>query len=67
MPQVFPSLGAGTKSAALVLRPSPPHYLYWGAGTIALAETYDLESFTTINPQFIQVRDGCKNYRCLQA
>lgn len=56
--QVFPALGAGTKSAALVLRQAPPHYLFWGAGTIALAVSEDLVSFTTVNPAFIEARPG---------
>lgn len=56
--QVFPEFGAGTKSAALVLRESPPHYLFWGAGEIALAVSDDLVNFTTVNPGFIQARAG---------
>jgi hypothetical protein len=46
---VFPTKGAGTKSAALLLRPAPPHYLIWGAGTIGLATSDDLVTFTPVS------------------
>jgi len=55
---VFPQLGPNTKSGALLVRPQPPHYLYWGAGTIALAVSTDLVDFSTVNASFISARPG---------
>ena len=63
-PGVWKRLGAvfpqseGSKSGALLLRPSPPHFLIWGAGTIAFATSDDLVHFTTTIPQFITARPG---------
>lgn len=54
--QVFPAAGPGTKSGALVIRPSPPHYLIWGAGKIALATSPDLFAWTTVNDSYILPR-----------
>ena len=48
----------GTKSGALLIRPSPPHYLYWGDSNIRLAVSNDLLTFTTINETFITPRSG---------
>jgi len=48
--------GEGTKSGALLIRPSPPHYLYWGDSHIHLAVSNDLVNFTTTNPDFIVPR-----------
>ena len=48
--------GLGTKSGALLIRPAPPHYLYWGDSRIALATSDDLVKFTTINSSFITTR-----------
>lgn len=39
-----PTFGRDSKSGALLIRPSPPHYLYWGAGVIHLATSDDLVS-----------------------
>jgi len=47
--EVFPQKGAGTKSAALMIRPAPPHYLVWGAGTIGLATSQDLLTFMPVS------------------
>ena len=54
---VFPGK-EGSKSGALLLRDAPPHYLVWGAGTIALATSDDLVSWTTVNDRFIEARAG---------
>ena len=54
---VFPDK-VGSKSGALLLRDAPPHYLIWGAGTIALATSDDLVTWTTINDRFIEARAG---------
>lgn len=53
---VFPGAPSGAKSAALLLRASPPHYLIWGAGEIHLAVSNDLVNFTTVNTSYIAVR-----------
>ena len=50
--------GAGTKSGALLIRPQPPHYLYWGDSRIALATSDDLVTFKTVNDSFITTRPG---------
>lgn len=55
---VFSSKIGNSKSGALLVRPSPPHFLYWGAGTIALATSTDLVTFTTINASFITTRSN---------
>jgi predicted GH43/DUF377 family glycosyl hydrolase len=55
---VFPGSKAESKSGALLVRPSPPHYLYWGAGVIALATSNDLVTFTTVNASFITRRSN---------
>jgi predicted GH43/DUF377 family glycosyl hydrolase len=55
--KVFPS-EVGSKSGALLLRPSLPHYLIWGAGVIALATTNNLVNFTTVNTSFITPREN---------
>lgn len=34
--------GQGSKSGALLIRPKPPHYLYWGAGVIHVTTSNDL-------------------------
>lgn len=46
-----------SKSGALLLRDTLPHYLIWGAGQIGLATTSDLLNFTTINPAFVTKRE----------
>lgn len=56
--KVFPDIGSGTKSGALLIRPSPPHYLYWGDSNIRLAVSNDLVTFTNINMTFITPRSG---------
>lgn len=56
--QVFPGAGPGTKSGALLVRAAPPHYLYWGAGHIALAVSDDLATFSTVNASFVAPREG---------
>lgn len=57
--KVVPTFPSGSKSGALLVRPSPPHYLYWGAGVIHLATTSDFQTFDTVNSSFIAVRkDG---------
>jgi hypothetical protein len=48
----------GTKSGALLLRPSPPHYLYWGDSHIHLAVSQDLVTFNTTVDTFIAPRVG---------
>lgn len=45
-----------SKSAALLVRPAPPHYLLWGAGVIHLAVSEDLLNFTTVNSSWIVPR-----------
>ena len=50
--------GAGTKSGALLIRPAPPHYLYWGDSHIHLAVSQDLVNFTTTQDTFIATRPG---------
>ncbi len=50
--------GPGTKSGALLIRPAPPHYLYWGDSQIHLAESDNLVNFTTTVPVFIDTRPG---------
>jgi len=54
---VFPKQ-VGSKSGALLLRDAPPHFLIWGAGTIALATSDDLVTWTTVNDRFIEARPG---------
>ena len=47
------------KSAALLLRDAPPHYLYQGDSHIALWTTTDLYNYTKVTPDFIVPRaDG---------
>lgn len=53
---VFGSASCNSKSGALLVRDAPPHYLIWGAGTIALATSDDLVTFTTVNASFITTR-----------
>lgn len=65
--KVFPALPAGTKSGALLIRDSPPHYLYWGAGRIALATSTDLVTFTTVNSSFITARPGYFDNQLVEA
>eukprot|EP00759_Apiculatamorpha_spiralis_P057405 PhF_6_TR8638/c0_g1_i2/m.13492/K20885/K20885; beta-1,2-mannobiose phosphorylase / 1,2-beta-oligomannan phosphorylase len=48
----------GSKSGALLIRPSPPHYLYWGAGVIGLAISNDLKTWTNINRTFLLPRQN---------
>jgi hypothetical protein len=50
--------GVGTKSGALLLRPAPPHYLYWGDSHIHLAVSQDLVHFNTTVDSFIAPRSG---------
>lgn len=64
---VFPDLPAGTKSGALLVRESPPHYLYWGAGVIALAVSDDLVTFTTLNTSFIAARPDAFDNNLVEA
>jgi hypothetical protein len=54
---VFPGAW-GSKSAALLLRPSLPHYLIWGAGHISLAVSNDLFNWTTVDEAYILPRQG---------
>ena len=44
---VFPDR-PGSKSAALLTRQSPPHFLFWGDSNISIATTHDLLNYTTI-------------------
>jgi predicted GH43/DUF377 family glycosyl hydrolase len=44
------------KSAALLLMPSPPHYLYQGDSNIQLWSTLDLYNYTLLNSTFITPR-----------
>lgn len=44
------------KSAALLLRPTPPHYLYQGDSSIALWSTTDLLNYSKLNDDFITTR-----------
>ena len=44
------------KSAALLIRPSPPHYLYQGDSSIRLLSTTDLYNYTLLNASFITTR-----------
>lgn len=59
MGAVFPGV-YGSKSAALLIRPRPPHFLLWGDSSvtpgIAFATSSDLLSFSTINTSFIAPR-----------
>lgn len=43
---VFPTAPSGSKSGAILVRQSPPHYLFWGAGTIRYALSDDLIHWT---------------------
>ncbi len=52
----LPTITAG-KSAALLIRPSPPHYLYQGDSSITVWQSSDLITFTQTNKSFITVRD----------
>ena len=58
---VFPGY-YGSKSAALLIKPQPPHVLLWGDSSvtpgIAFATSNDLLSFTTINTSFITPRSS---------
>ena len=54
--QVFPGLGPGSKSGALLIRDAPPHYLIWGAGVIHLATSPDLYNWTVVNETYITPR-----------
>lgn len=65
--QVFPDAGAGTKSGALLIRPSPPHYLIWGAGTIHLATSDDLYNWTTVNSTYITPRGSAFDNELVEA
>lgn len=38
--------GGGSKSGALLLQDEAPHYLYWGAGTIRVTSSTDLNKWT---------------------
>ena len=59
MGAVFPGM-YGSKSAALLIKPQPPHVLLWGDSSvtpgIAFATSNDLLTFTTINTSFITPR-----------
>lgn len=65
--KVWPQAPSGTKSGALLIRPSPPHYLYWGAGTIGLATSMDLVNFTNVIPSFIARRPGAFDNNLVEA
>jgi hypothetical protein len=58
---VFPGF-YGSKSAALLIKPQPPHVLLWGDSSvtpgIAFATSDDLISFTTVNTSFITPRSS---------
>ena len=52
---VFPDI-ADSKSGAMLIRPAPPHYLLWGAGTIAMATSTNLVNWTVTNSSFMSAR-----------
>jgi len=52
---VFPSV-SNSKSAALLLRKEPPHYLIWGDHDIRIAKSDDPLSWPDIGEYLIQVR-----------
>ena len=52
---VFPSV-QGSKSAALLLRSSPPHYLLWGDHDILIAKSDDPTVWPDIGTTLLQVR-----------
>ena len=53
---VFPTY-QNSKSAALLLRPSPPHYLLWGDHTIRIAQSDDPAVWPDIGEVLLEVRD----------
>lgn len=53
---VFPSI-QGSKSGALLIRESGPHYLYWGDSSIKLAQSDDLTAWPESGGEvFLEVR-----------
>eukprot|EP01045_Picozoa_sp_COSAG04_P007641 COSAG04_NODE_404_length_14877_cov_7.858371_1_plen_112_part_10 len=42
-----------SKSGALLIRPKPPHYLYWGAGTIHITTSDNLRRWESPGKPFI--------------
>jgi predicted GH43/DUF377 family glycosyl hydrolase len=52
---VFPN-NQNSKSGALLLRPSPPHYLLWGDQTIRIAKSDDPTVWPDIGDVFLQTR-----------
>lgn len=55
------------KSAALLIRPSPPHYLYQGDSSIRLWSTDDLYNYTLLNNSFIAPRPGSFDSELVEA
>ena len=55
------------KSAALLIRPSPPHYLYQGDSSIALWTSPDLYNFTKVNSTFITPRADSFDTRLVES
>ena len=59
---VFPGAD-GSKSAALLIRPSPPHYLLWGDTDIRIANSTNLTSW----PDQGQILLSPRNERCINS
>lgn len=57
MGPVFPNI-QGSKSAALLLRNPGPHYLFWGAGSIHVAKSYNPLVWPDPGSLFIDTRES---------
>ena len=55
------------KSAALLLMPNPPHFLYQGDSNIQLWSTHDLYNYTLLNSSFITPRENMFDSRLCEA
>jgi len=63
---VFPNI-QGSKSGALLIRDTPPHYLFWGDTTIKVSKSNDLKTFENPGTLFMSPRNNSFDDRLVES